>query len=1082
MHLLIRSLPIVCHRPRRLLLYGRAHAFGVLAASVSVAMLLTAGAASASERHGLPTSRWQVSNIGDGFVRLGIVRSGRTGVVLRIETSSIDDLAPQLVSRLSPPPADPVIGGVDWSGSTGARRLPVGSEAGLIVANANSMPVVSALIGVPPAARLRMRALATETEHRCSSSEDEAAASSATVMAIEGRTLLTLPLTVGPRGRSRRFGAGPATPRASMRSTAEVAEVTDIAWLRDQRIARIEIRPAWYDAASHCFTVYRSLLLKVSFEAAAGAMPAEPNGGGHAASPFEAVLASHLLNYEAAKSWRARPRASDRGTLERAPGAADARKVAPGRPRYRVEIDADGVYRITGADLRDAGLDIAAVDPQELSLTNRGERVAVLVTGEDDGRLDPEDALLFYAQRLRGEVMTTKYTDTNVYWLSVDSGPGLRMDALDGSPGSSTPVVHSYRTVAHAEESVYWYSHHFTSEDTWFWYRFSPGPGASASHTFTRTLSAIAPGPVVVRGDLVSRNGRRGHHTKVLLNDLPEPLDDAVWDGRSRHSFEAELPQTGLREGENSLTVSVINDGPTLTDDVYFDWFEVEYNRKLEAVEDALEFNVSAGGLHRFDVSGLSTRGALVLDVTEPLRPVRIEGVEAESAGEGYVLSFDAGASEASRLLVTASSAVRKPKAVIERRPTGLRDPGQGADYIIVSHSKFLDAMRRLGEHRAGQGLRVSLVDLEDVYDEFNSGVRHPHAIREFLSYAYENWQPPAPQYVLLVGDGHWNFKGFGSYGKGPIYMPPNLEWVDPWQGETDSANRLVTIVGDDVLPDMAVGRVPVNTVEEASAFVEKTIAYEVGAGRSCKQNQVFVADNADSNGDYVASSEAVIRDYVPAGAHVQRLYLDAFRSAGTCGDAVGGAQCPELNAAIVEHLNRDGALFVSYTGHAAPPRWAGEQIFRNSDVALLDNGSCLPVVLTMTCLDGYWLHPDSELTSLMELMVRSDDAGAVAAFSPTGLGVSAGHDVLHGGFYAAVFADSIHTLGPAAMAAVLEVFESGLHRELIDTYIVIGDPALVLDVPTSPPGEPEPTPTAPRPPRPRSLLLPWLMQGVRAP
>ena len=85
-----------------------------------------------------------------------------------------------------------------------------------------------------------------------------------------------------------------------------------------------------------------------------------------------------------------------------------------------------------------------------------------------------------------------------------------------------------------------------------------------------------------------------------------------------------------------------------------------------------------------------------------------------------------------------------------------MKDPANAADYIIISHSDFLNAIQPLAAYRASQGFRVRVVDVQDIYDEFNGGVFDPQAIQGFLSYTYSNWVAPAPSFVLLVGDGHY--------------------------------------------------------------------------------------------------------------------------------------------------------------------------------------------------------------------------------------------------------------------------------------------------------------------------------------
>ena len=74
--------------------------------------------------------------------------------------------------------------------------------------------------------------------------------------------------------------------------------------------------------------------------------------------------------------------------------------------------------------------------------------------------------------------------------------------------------------------------------------------------------------------------------------------------------------------------------------------------------------------------------------------------------------------------------------------------------------------------------------------------------------------------------------------------MPPYLVWVDPWQGEVDSSSLLAAVAGDDILPDMAIGRMPVNSAAEMNIVVSKTLAYEQAAPQDWQHRLMFVADN----------------------------------------------------------------------------------------------------------------------------------------------------------------------------------------------------------------------------------------------
>ena len=61
------------------------------------------------------------------------------------------------------------------------------------------------------------------------------------------------------------------------------------------------------------------------------------------------------------------------------------------------------------------------------------------------------------------------------------------------------------------------------------------------------------------------------------------------------------------------------------------------------------------------------------------------------------------------------------------------------------------------------------------------------------------------------MGDGHYDFTGVTT--TLPNLIPPYLDNLDPWIGETAADNRFVTVDGpNDILPDMHMGRIPAQT------------------------------------------------------------------------------------------------------------------------------------------------------------------------------------------------------------------------------------------------------------------------------
>ncbi len=347
--------------------------------------------------------------------------------------------------------------------------------------------------------------------------------------------------------------------------------------------------------------------------------------------------------------------------------------------------------------------------------------------------------------------------------------------------------------------------------------------------------------------------------------------------------------------------------------------------------------------------------------------------------------------------------------------------------------------MQPLADWRSSQGLRVKMIDVQDIYDEFNYGMMDPAAIREFIAYAYQNWQPPAPQFLMLAGDGHYdprNYKGTNE----KVFIPAYLLPVDPYMLETASDNRYVTVSGSDNLPDLIVGRLPIKTKSEAASLVAKLIDYEKVPFDADWNNRVlFIADNPDNAGSYYALSDKVVNDYLPQGYSASKVYY------GSTHTTVSSAQI-----AILNQINQ-GGLLVNYVGHGTAFAWASENLLNTSSVSSFTNTGKLPMFAMMACLTGSFQYPSPsgiDNSSIAEKLLKAENKGAIAALGSTGMGVSTGQDFLNRGLYQAIFYEGKTQVGAAVFQAKLYLYgQTSSFRDLIDTFTLFGDPATRLNV-----------------------------------
>jgi hypothetical protein len=353
--------------------------------------------------------------------------------------------------------------------------------------------------------------------------------------------------------------------------------------------------------------------------------------------------------------------------------------------------------------------------------------------------------------------------------------------------------------------------------------------------------------------------------------------------------------------------------------------------------------------------------------------------------------------------------------------PASLRDPKQQADWIVVAPQELLPAAEPLVLHRQSQDLAARAVSLEQIQDEFGFGERSPQAIRDFLAYAYHHWTAPSLRYVLLLGDASSDPKGFLKATTRRDLLPsPLTKSTFLW---TASDPALGAVNGDDLIPDLAIGRLSAGSLGEAEVAVQKILDFE-STGQTLDGNAVLVADNPDLAGNFEANAND-IASLLP-GRQLDRIFLTALGS---------GTRSAVLNA-----FDRGASLF-SYVGHGSQGVWASEAILRATDVALFQPQPRQPLLLTMTCSNGYFISPWSN--ALAERLVLAQNKGAIAAFSPSGLSLDDAAHLFHRALVQQLETRSHHRIGDLVLAAQKDYADTGAFPELLSIYHLFADPAL---------------------------------------
>ncbi len=672
-----------------------------------------------------------------------------------------------------------------------------------------------------------------------------------------------------------------------------------------------------------------------------------------------------------------------------------------------------GLHYVSAAELgRVLGLSSTTVASlirgHRLQMTNRGSPVTYVVAGTGQG-------LYFCA-----EALTSIYTDENVYWI----GTGRNKPA-GTVPGRSAPAVSGTPTFAdasHAESNRYAVSTAFSDpeEDVWMWqYLVASVPGFDTGTYAVQAPGAASAGRATVRANLLggSRTGvAREHHVVVSVNGTP--VGGGYSEGIGRFAVSVDFNQALLRDGTNTVEVKAVLDSGAPYSVVYVDSFDLNYRRCYRAFENRL----TAPATNRvMTISGFANAQISVVNIAQPRRPVVVTGSRIEKAGGAYRVSFlqvGAGA----RYAAFAAGGARKPEAVVAAQRTQLTSAANRANYLIVTVNELKAAAQELADYRAAQGYETMVVDLEAVYDVFNHGIASPFALRDFLRYAWTYWALP-PRYVVLAGEGTFDYKNYLGFGDNllpakVVPTPHGLFESDTWYADVE---------GDDGVPEIALGRLPVMTAEELQSQVDKIGAYEAAAG-DWTRRVMMVADNPDDAGDFPATSDEV-GALVPGGYLKERIYLPDWT-------------VPAARTAIQNGVN-NGALLFNYIGHGAVEHLAAEVLLATNDVPLLVNGEKLPVMLGMTCYAGRYSLPGFDC--LGECLVMSPVGGTVGVWAPTGLSMNHLAVWLDQGFFSARFVAGVTVLGDLILSASDYYADQGGEQYMLYIYNLLGDPALIV-------------------------------------
>ncbi len=842
---------------------------------------------------------------------------------------------------------------------------------------------------------------------------------------------------------------------------ANLVETRAVGWIRENRVLPIQLNPVQYNPVRRELRLYHRLIVEVRFIRSGEALLARRGPLMSESSTYDAIFEGLLVNPQDARQWR--------GATIRSPQAPSLTAIAP---RHKLSVTQDGMYSVTGRDLETVGVDIDAITPRTLTVINRGKQVPIFVRGEGDGRLDPTDEIIFYGEQLHGETSyINPFSDENVYWLSWNAGPGSRMGTRTSLDERMDVQIHThFLTRAHFEKDNHFRrfpNANLTEEqryqefsqglqerwftlkelpplpnDSWFWAQLT----APESQPFGITLTGVADTavPATIRVGFYGRSNTE-HQVDIWLNDEVS-LGEVHWNGEAEYGLQNQRPQSFLKNGRNVIRITNPESNDQLLDVILLNWIQIDYRRTFEAKGNVLPFAITpfldeTGGVNpNFEVilENFSTPDIEIYGI-DGTRYVGLAPILDDSESGTYRLPFRSAQirpkdvdDTSIQYIALTRDRFQKPKISVDT-PSDLRSTHNAADYILITHESFIEDVQPLADFRSQQGMRTVVVDVQNIYDEFNHGIFNPNAIREFLSYAYHNWQPPAPTYVFLVGDTHIDLKNQPNF-------VPTMQVQVPGYGTSASDHQFVTFRGTDSFPDMLIGRMPANNRVDVRIFVERTINYETTSQVGPWHKKLLMLAGSDLR-FHSQTDRLISRNQLSGRYETERIYAP-YTEEASFDERIRSP----IARRVIDSFN-DGASLVNYIGHGGGGIWSSSRMLDFEDPEQnLTNISQLPLVISMTCYTGSF---DSSKNSLVEELLRSENGGAIAVIGATSIGLLDGDYLLNLEIFNVIFKQRTQDLGTVLAEAKTQfLINAPGYLDLAEVFTLFGDPATRLKLP----------------------------------
>lgn len=835
----------------------------------------------------------------------------------------------------------------------------------------------------------------------------------------------------------------------SSSTNQEVVSFGEYGLVRNLAVQTINIYPIHFDGSSNTIKLYKKIVFRITFS----------NARLNRQAIKDDFLQSLVLNWDSAQNW---------GVAQTKFQKSHASVFADG-DWYRLETPDEGIYKIDRNYLQALGVDVNSIDPRRIKIFGYGGYTlpedltssksnspienAIIVKGEEDGSFGTEDYILFYGRQPEFWEYSTKekeivrvkqpYTKKNYYWFNIASTNGKR---IVEKPSLSISDAYLQQTTLAFKSNDKDSINLGKSGRDYFGDQLNFN---TKSKTYLTTLDGIIPSSVIKYKFRVANKSE---------SDITFNIEESGSIIYSRNIFgipdhyygNDDINETSyigsLSQERSNIKFSISGNEPAAS--LYIDYFEIKYYKTLNASADNLIFfSKDTTATIEYTISNFSNSNIHVFDVTDFSNVKTIS----QAVISGGQIKFQSNEIEkrVSKYLAVNESTFKVPLNGIKMTPANLRDNLAGSELIVIAPREFQTQAERYASYRSNQSpnkLSVQTFYMDDILNNFSGGLLDPTAIRDFIKFAYENWQVK-PNYVLLFGDGDYDYLNSEKVSKNFI---PTYQTAESLNGYSSYPmdDYYVCVSGNDNKIDLAIGRLNVRSTQEAEIVIDKIIKYETESEKGLWRNKItLVADDGpaatgiDNGAQHTRQSELLAEYNIPKYFDVDKIYLAAYPTFFTS----SGRRKPEVNKAIIDAIN-NGTLILNWIGHGGPGVWADESVFEKiTTIPQLINNNYF-FLTAATC--DFGKYDDPSIQSSTEEMINKSGAGSIGTLAAARIVDSDSNAELNSMFYTNLFSSHEINNLPIRIGKAYFITKQSRFYDNDNKFHLFGDPTLRLNEP----------------------------------